>query len=188
MTANDDVLNAQAAAELLGAHVETIRRMARKGAIPAYKIGKDWRFRRAELLAWSQTRPAAATTATILVVDDDRGVRSLIERYLQPQGYQVLTAATGIEGMDRVQSAAIDLVLLDLEMPEMNGPAFVRELRRRRLEIPVIVVTGYPDSDLMLETSRCTPLMLIAKPIDKQMLLSAVAMTLSGRPLERRAV
>ncbi len=185
MTASDDVLNAQAAADLLGAHVETIRRMARKGIIPAYKIGKDWRFRKAALLSWSQAHPGAKQQTTILVVDDDDGVRRLIGRYLAPLGYRLLTASTGIEGLDHVQSTAVDLVLLDLEMPVMNGPAFMRELRRRQLETPVILVTGYPDSELMLEASRCGPLMLISKPIDRQILLSAVSMTLSGRTAER---
>ena len=58
MTMNADVLNSQEAARLLGAHVETIRRMARRGAIPAYKIGKDWRFNKIALLNWSQSNPA----------------------------------------------------------------------------------------------------------------------------------
>ncbi|MBI4776937.1 MAG: helix-turn-helix domain-containing protein [Deltaproteobacteria bacterium] len=48
-----DVLNAKEAADLLRAHVETIRRMARRGDIPAFKMGKDWRFHRQALLRWS---------------------------------------------------------------------------------------------------------------------------------------
>ena len=51
MTDNEEALNTHQAAALLGAHVETIRRLARKGAIPAFKVGKDWRFRKSSLLS-----------------------------------------------------------------------------------------------------------------------------------------
>jgi excisionase family DNA binding protein len=176
----DEVLNAHQAAELLGAHVETIRRLARRGSIPAFKIGKDWRFRRTLLLNWSETNPEAKKQVCILVIDDDDGVCSLMRRYLEPQGYRVITSPTGTDGLIHVRNSSVNLVLLDLEMPVMNGPGFIKELRKEPKEIPVIIVTGYPDSTLMMEASRFGPLMLIPKPIDKKMLLSAVRMTLEG--------
>jgi len=55
MPHNSDVLNTREAADYLRAHVETVRRLARRGDIPAYKIGKDWRFRRKALLRWADT-------------------------------------------------------------------------------------------------------------------------------------
>jgi len=56
MKNDSDVLNAKEAAEYLKAHVETIRRMARRGEIPAFKVGKDWRFHRKALRQWSEGR------------------------------------------------------------------------------------------------------------------------------------
>jgi excisionase family DNA binding protein len=177
---NDEVLNTQEAAELLGAHVETIRRMARRGTIPAYKIGKDWRFRKRALLTWSETNPTIKKPLGILVIDDDTSVCRLIQRMLTPLGYRVVTAQNGREGLDHLQTTSIDLILLDLEMPIMNGPAFICELKKIRPDCPVIVVTGNPDGHLMLEASRYRPLLLIAKPFDKKMLLSAVELALEG--------
>jgi excisionase family DNA binding protein len=187
MMASDAVLNAQAAAELLGAHVETIRRMARKGAIPAFKVGKDWRFRKTALLAWSETNPGLQQQRCICVIDDDAGVRRLMRRHLEPSGYRVLTAASGAEGLDHIHNQPIDLVLLDLEMPVMNGPAFIGAMSRAGIRIPVILVSGYPDSALMMEACRFGPLMLVPKPIEKKMLLAAVAMTLAGATAEADA-
>jgi excisionase family DNA binding protein len=180
MIGTDEILNAQEAAQLLGAHVETIRRMARKGKIPAFKIGKDWRFRRSLLLAWSETNPGIKTKPRLLVIDDDRGVRRLMHRYFTPMGYLVTGVANGREGLQHLESHAVDLVLLDLKMPVMSGPAFIREMRKTHADTPVIIVSGYPDSQLMLEASHFGPLMLIAKPIDKKMLFSAVNLALNG--------
>jgi excisionase family DNA binding protein len=175
-----DVLTAQQAAELLNAHVETIRRMARRGSIPAFKIGKDWRFRRSALLSWSETNPEIKKAINILMIDDDAAVCRLICRILEPLGYHVITTHSGIEGLDIVRNKPINVVLLDLEMPEMSGPEFLLELKTNRKDIPVIIVTGYPDSNLMMKASRLGPLTLIPKPIDNKMLRSAVTMTLKG--------
>jgi len=177
---SDECLNAQQAATLLGAHVETIRRMARKGDIPAFKIGKDWRFYRSSLISWLGTNPGIKKQFCILVVDDDAAVCRLLKRYLEPAGYRVITAPDGKDGLIHIQRHSINLVLLDLEMPTMTGPEFLNELRKQHENIPVIVVTGYPDSNLMMQATRFGPLTLIPKPIDKKMLLAAVSMTLEG--------
>jgi excisionase family DNA binding protein len=55
MKSNSDIMNARDAADFLKAHVETIRRLARRGEIPAFKVGKDWRFHREALLTWTKT-------------------------------------------------------------------------------------------------------------------------------------
>jgi excisionase family DNA binding protein len=184
MPERQDVLTAQQAAVLLNAHVETIRRMARRGGIPAFKIGKDWRFRKSALLDWSKTNPGIKKIINILMIDDDEAVCRLMRRLLEPLGYQVITTPNGIEGLDILGNELVNLVLLDLEMPEMSGPDFLRELRKGHKNVPVIIVTGYPDSNLMMEASHFGPLTLVPKPINKSLLLSAVTMTLEGTMAE----
>ena len=103
MIENRDVLNAQEAAQLLGANVETIRRLARKGAIPSFKIGKDWRFRRDTLFEWMETQNQIYQPPCILVIDDDSSVCKLIRRILEPQGVNVVTVADGHDGLEQVQ-------------------------------------------------------------------------------------
>jgi len=178
MLDNDAVLTAQQAASLLGAHVETIRRMARRGEIPAYKIGKDWRFRKQALMAWSATVPGHRQRADIMVIDDEHRVRKVIRRHLENAGYRVTTVADPRDGLERVRQNGTDMVLLDLNMSDMNGAMFVKALRECQPQLPVVVVTGRPDSDLLKDALLYGPLMLIPKPIDTGMLLSAISMAL----------
>ena len=172
---------------MLGAHVETIRRLARRGAIPAYKIGKDWRFNRTSLLNWSQSNPAMENKATLMVIDDDVGVRKLVRRCLITAGYQVISAPDGEDGLAEIEKRAVDLVLLDLNMPRMHGPAVIAELRQRHPHIPVILVTGHQDGNLMAEAYQYGPFMLVPKPVDREALLSAVRVTLEGALARHKA-
>ncbi len=180
MRTDHTILNTQEAAELLGVHVETIRRMARKGELPSFKIGKDWRYQKDALLSWMEAFSQDKHSAGILVIDDDPSIRKLIRINLEREGYRVYTASSGQEGMARVQDSTIHLVLLDLKMPGMAGPEIVTELRKIDSDLPIIIVTGYPDSHMMMEVNSQCPVMLVAKPINKNILLRAVHTTLEG--------
>jgi excisionase family DNA binding protein len=180
MEKDQTVLNTKAAAKMLGVHIETIRRLARRGELPSFKIGKDWRFRREALLQWMENVFQQRDSPSLLVIDDELSLRKLIRIHLESEGYRVVTAASGREGLDMVRSIPIDLVLLDLKMPGMNGPEIVAELQKSHPDLPIVVVTGYPDSQLMMEINAQCPVMLVAKPVDKKVLLSAVRITLEG--------
>jgi DNA-binding response OmpR family regulator len=86
---------------------------------------------------------------TILVVDDEEYIRRLINRILGDAGYNVFSAASGKEALERLAGTAADMVLLDIKMPEMDGFQTL-EIIRKRYSIPVIMVTGVgevmPDS------------------------------------------
>jgi excisionase family DNA binding protein len=180
MVNNNEVLNAQEAADFLGAHVETIRRLARRGDIPAYKIGKDWRFRKDALITWAETHYLRHKSPLVLVIDDDAGLRKLMKRYLEAEDYKVYLASDGNEGMEYLKKESVDLILLDLKMPGMNGPAFLREFRKMEEIIPVIITTGYPDSELMAEAIKYGPFTLLPKPIEKKGLIQTAGILLSG--------
>lgn len=79
--------------------------------------------------------------AKILVVDDDPSVRSSLERALRLQGYEVVTAADGLEGLGRLAESP-DLVIFDVMMPKLDGLEACRELRARGLETPVLILTA----------------------------------------------
>jgi Amt family ammonium transporter len=86
----------------------------------------------------------ATSDHTVLIVEDDEAARALMERTLHAEGYTVLTASNGAEGLDVIRDHHVDLILLDLMMPVMDGFSFVAELRQdsKRSGIPVIVVTA----------------------------------------------
>jgi two-component system, response regulator, stage 0 sporulation protein F len=180
MKKNDDVLNAQEAADFLGAHVETVRRLARIGDVPAYKIGKDWRFRKEALINWAETQSLRRKPPCVLVIDDDDSILKLMRRFLEADGYQVCLASDGSEGLAWLNRKSVNLILLDLKMPGMNGPEFLKEMRKMNEYLPVIVATGYPDGDLMAEAIHYGPFTLLAKPIDRKQLARTVEMALNG--------
>ena len=78
----------------------------------------------------------------------------------------VLTAGSGEEALEIVKRADVDLVLLDLAMPGMNGVDTFREIHALRPVLPVMIVTAYPDSDLMVKALEIGPFSMISKPVD----------------------
>ncbi|MDY0312903.1 MAG: response regulator [Desulfobacterales bacterium] len=187
MNLENDVLNAQQAADALGAHVETIRRLARRGEIPSFKVGKDWRFRYEDLRQWALTFNQRQNPPCILVVDDELTVGRLIRKILAPFGYRVLIAASGQEGLTILENQTVHLVLLDLHMPGMDGLSFLQSLRRDHGALPVIIITGYPDGDLMARALAYGPVMLLAKPIYREPLIQAVRTVLHDARSEAMA-
>ena len=173
MVSDSKVLNIHEAAAFLGAHEQTIRKLARAGQIPCYKLGRHWRFRQEALLRWADGERSDGKTETlhsVLVIDDDESVCLHISTALKRLGFRVRQATSGQKGLELIAEEVPDIILLDLLMPGMAGPQFLEELRKTHPTLPVVIVTGYPDSDLMMKATQYAPLMLLAKPVDSDLL------------------
>lgn len=111
--------------------------------------------------------------ATILIVEDHQSVRMLLVRVLEDAGYQVYEAANGQQGLEQFRAHPTDLVLTDLEMPEMTGWELIVQLTRACLNVKVIAMSGRSPDELAhakLLGARQT----LAKPLDLPLLLHAV--------------
>ncbi len=97
------------------------------------------------------SRPAGlpATPPTVLLVDDEAGVRELMSAVLQNNGYRVLTAANGTAGLQvfTAHAAEVALVITDIHMPHGAGDSFVNDLRRIRPDMPVLYISGLGTGD-----------------------------------------
>jgi excisionase family DNA binding protein len=173
-------LNAEAVSRLLGLHIETVRRLVREGQIPAFKAGRSWRFSRRKIQAWAEGHPDELRPQHILVVDDERDVCEVVRLTLERAGYRVDTARDGEKAISLLRATRYDLILLDLKLPHGSGVDVIREVRAVSDAIPVIIITGYPDSDLMHEAMKYSPLLVLAKPVDPQTLRKTVAGVVSG--------
>lgn len=161
----DDVLDSQEAANFLKINEYTLRRMARDGQVPAFKVGTNWRFRLADLERWierQQHKPAPQPK--ILVIDDEGMVRDMLQRMLNNQGYSVDTAAGGAEGLAKIRNDRPNLVLLDLMMPEMDGPEVLRRIREYDRDLAVIIITAYPESSLVIRAMEHGAITMLSKP------------------------
>lgn len=122
----------------------------------------------------------------ILIVDDDPDIRETMRFILECAGYRVLTAANGIEALDRLRGeAAPCVILLDLMMPVMNGWEFRAEQTRdpSLAVIPVIVMTGAGKA--AARTASVGVAGLLEKPVDLKVLLSAVGLYCKTTALDR---
>jgi len=168
-TANHVVFGIHEAAAFLGVHEQTIRRLARRGAIPSFKAGRDWRFRKEALLRW-EARQQDARRCSVLVDDDEPAVRTGLSKVVTRLGCTVRETADGAEGLTLIAREIPDVVLLDLLMPTMNGVEFLAELRKTLPGLPVVIITGYPESDLVARAAPFAPILLLTKPVDPTLL------------------
>ena len=91
-------------------------------------------------------------------------------RIAENLGYRANYSQSAEKGLELVSLETPNLILLDLQMHHMNGAQFLKELRKSQPTIPVIIITGYPESDLMLQCAQYAPVMLLTKPIERTLL------------------
>jgi len=103
----------------------------------------------------------------VLVVDDDDGYRSMLERVLIRGGYDVSTARDATEGLVAINSQPFDLVLADLHLPGINGLELIRQIRELEPELPCIVITGQGNPEYSLEALRSGAFWYLDKHFEK---------------------
>ena len=111
---------------------------------------------------------------TILVVDDDPELHELISFALQREGYEVLNAHDAFQGLDMIGKKAIDLALLDVMMPKMDGLEMLSRLRMYNKDLRVIIMTALSTPEAAVSALRDQASDFLAKPFDVNQLLSAV--------------
>jgi hypothetical protein len=123
-----------------------------------------------------------AGTETVLVVDDEEGLREVTKRILTRSGYTVLTASSGTEAINTARSykGVIDLLLTDVIMPKMQGPAVARLILTIRPDVKVLFMSGHAQPVLEAEAVLGTSFQLVEKPFDQRMLLDQVRKSLDA--------
>lgn len=103
---------------------------------------------------------------TILIADDDNAIRRTLELHLSEEGYAVLTAAAGAEAISKADQREVDLLLLDLRLPGVDGFEVLRTIKARRPDLPVIMITAYDDMTTAIEAIRLGAIDHLGKPVD----------------------
>lgn len=170
----DGILDSREAANLLRLHEETLRRLTREGKVPAFRVGRRWRYDRRVLDAWMLAQQTSVGQRAVLVVDDQEDVRKVVRVIVEKDGFRLMEAAGGREALNIMRLDPPDVVLLDLEMPGMDGPTTLSEIRGAHGDMPVVIITGHPDGSLLARALEHGPLMVLAKPIGAQCLLSSI--------------
>jgi two-component system, cell cycle sensor histidine kinase and response regulator CckA len=126
--------------------------------------------------------PDLTGEGTILLVEDEEGLRALNARGLTSRGYTVLEAGNGVEAIDVLEKSdgRVDLVVSDVVMPEMDGPTLLRELRTRNPELKIIFVSGYAEDAFQKHMPADGQFAFLAKPFTLKQLVNAVKETLAA--------
>jgi excisionase family DNA binding protein len=153
---DETFLTTEEVLEYLQVNLRTVYRLIKAGKIPAVRVGRQWRFRKRDIDAWldnQRTRgmpnqppaPAPATRAgrraRILVVDDEASIRDLLAKVLKD--YDVDVVPDGRSAIELLRLYPYNLLIVDLKMPGMDGLSVIREGKRLKSDLRVIIITGY---------------------------------------------
>jgi two-component system response regulator MprA len=123
---------------------------------------------------------------TVLVVDDDSASGDIVARLLAREGYAPIVARSGVECLRIVHARPVDLILLDVMMPGMDGLQVAAALRAERSSIPIILVTARDDTDTRAEGMHLGVTEFLSKPINRAELLARVRAQLHVLDLARQ--
>lgn len=114
----------------------------------------------------------------ILVVDDEQDVRDVIRLQLEQRGLNVLEAVDGQDAVDIIKSGDnlvnVGLILCDIRMPKVNGVECIEFLKQEAPGIPIVVITGYPDTELATSLMKKGVKDYLVKPVEKEKLMAVV--------------
>jgi len=136
---------------------------------------------------WSppSSGPAMVPIARVLVIDDDAAVREALGEFLSTKGYATRLAVDGVGGMAAVMEDAPDVVLLDVEMPGLNGVAALNAIRSMAPDLKVIMVSGTTDTDLSKRALAAGAFDYVTKPINFAYLTQSLETAVMMNQLER---
>jgi len=192
---DETFLTTEEVLEYLQVNLRTVYRLIKAGKIPAVRVGRQWRFRKRDIDAWLDSqrprggtraaapaaapRPAGAPTRPrILVVDDEASIRELLEKTLAMSDYDVDTAPDGRTALERMRLYPYDLLITDLRMPGMDGLTVIREAKRYKADLPVLVITGYSTESSAIEAANLGVNGYLTKPFRVSQVLGKTAKAL----------
>lgn len=198
---DETFLTTEEVLEYLQVNLRTVYRLIKAGKIPAVRVGRQWRFRKSDIDAWldsQHSRPSAPLASgaipepsfsssdrhsehvrpRILVVDDEPSIRDLLAKTLALAEYEVDVAPDGRAALERMRQEGYDLLIADLKMPGIDGLSVIREAKRYKADLPVIIITGYSTESAAIEAVNLGVSGYLTKPFRVPQVLAAAAKAL----------
>jgi len=197
---DETFLTTEEVLEYLQVNLRTVYRLIKAGKIPAVRVGRQWRFRKRDIDAWldsqrprngaarasvaagpaAAAKPAATGTSRprVLVVNDEASIRDLLSKTLALAEYDVDVAPDGRTALERMRLYPYDLLIADLKMPGMDGLTVIREAKRYKADLPVIIITGFSTEASAIEAVNLGVAGYLTKPFRVPQVLAAAAKAL----------
>src|SRR5512132_2569228 len=190
---DETFLTTEEVLEYLQVNLRTVYRLIKAGKIPAVRVGRQWRFRKRDIDAWLDSQrprgerpaapaaaPARSTRQRVLVVDDEASIRDLLSKTLALAEYDVDTAPDGTTALDRMRAYNYDLLIADLKMPGMDGLTLIRQAKRIKADLPVIIITGFSTESSAIEAVNLGVAGYLTKPFRVPQVLAAASKALGA--------
>ena len=174
-----DLMTVKEVAEYLKLNYMTVYKLAQKGRIPASKIGGNWRFKKELLDEWI-AKQSTVVEGSVLVVDDDPGVREMLSDIISEQRYRVVAVENGERAIEEMEQQHFDLIFLDLVLPWMSGAEALSAIKQKDEKVIVAIITGYGDDPVAMEAMSLGPLLMIRKPFRVDDILEVISIISSA--------
>lgn len=168
-----NLLTVKETAAYLRIPLPTVYYLVQRGQIPAIQIGGRWRIKKSSLDRdiLHQDREGQPT---VLVVDDDPGLQELFQTYLRKIGFSRVVVGTAKDAITSLRKQKFDLMFLDLQLPDGPGSQVYKIAKQIDPDLNIIVITGYPDSEMLDRILQVSPITVLKKPLKLDQLNQAV--------------
>jgi excisionase family DNA binding protein len=169
-----NLLTVKETAEYLRIPLPTVYYLVQRGKIPAIQIGGRWRIKKSSLDRDILRQDQQGHQPTVLVVDDDVELQELFRSFLKQIGFSRVVVGTAKEAIKSLRKQKFDLMFLDLQLPDASGDQVFETVKQIDPDLNVIVITGYPDSEILNRILQVSPVTVLKKPLKIEQLNQTV--------------
>jgi len=159
-----NLMTVKETAEYLRIPLPTVYYLVQRGQLPAIQIGGRWRVKK-DALDRDVLRNEEQGQPTVLVVDDDETLQSMFKLFFKKAGFSRLVVGTGKDALAALNKQRFDLCFLDLQLPDTTGDQVYAVAKEKYPNLPIVIVTAYPDGELMNNILKHGPVTVLKKPL-----------------------
>jgi excisionase family DNA binding protein len=168
-----NLLTVKETAKYLRIPLPTVYYLVQRGQLPAIQIGGRWRIKK-NALDKDILKEEKSGQPTVLVVDDDESLQNLFKLFLKKIGFSRVVVGTVKEAIAALEKQKFDLVFLDLKLPDGPADDVYDFVKRDQPDCPIIIITGYPDSEMLDRILAKGPITVLKKPLKTEQLQQTV--------------
>ena len=168
-----NLLTVKETAKYLRIPLPTVYYLVQRGQLPAIQIGGRWRIKK-NALDKDILKEEKSGQPTVLVVDDDESLQNLFKLFLKKIGFSRVVVGTVKEAIAALEKQRFDLVFLDLKLPDGPADDVYDFVKREQPDCPIIIITGYPDSEMLDRILAKGPVTVLKKPLKTEQLQQTV--------------
>jgi excisionase family DNA binding protein len=180
-----NLMTVKETAEYLRIPLPTVYYLVQRGQLPAIQIGGRWRVKK-DALDRDVLRAEEQGQPTVLVVDDDESLQDMFKLFLKKNGFSRQVVGSGKEALAALEKQKFDFCFLDLQLPDITGDEIYAVAKAKYPELPIVIITGYPDSQMLDNILRHGPVTVLKKPLQVGQLQQALRL-LGHKTVEKAA-